>query len=76
VEASNTVPKGTLVMYHGSLWFHHGPMTVEGTHAEWADTKGEYSAIRYILSYGPGDLDFLHNVRPESFTVILESPDE
>jgi len=76
MRANNTVPVGTRVMYHGSLTDYHGPMIVEGTHAEWADTQGKYSSIRYILSYGSGDLDFLHNVRPESFTVILESSDE
>jgi hypothetical protein len=66
----NVVPNGTRVEYHGSLTAYHGEMTVEGFHQEHVDSNGEYSTIRYYLRYGPKMSDYLHNVRPESFTVM------
>ncbi len=66
------VPEGTRVLYHGSLEEYHGEMTVEGTHNEWVNSGGEYSATRYFLRYGPKMHQYLHNVRPESFTVIFD----
>lgn len=68
---TNIVPEGTRVRYHGSLKHYHGEMTVAGTHPERVDIEGEYSPIRYYLQYG-GTFDYLHNVRPESFTVITD----
>lgn len=66
------IPNGTKVRYHGSLSMYHGMMTVDGFHQEREDTGGEYSPLRYVLRYGEGWQDVLHNVRPESFTVMRE----
>lgn len=70
-----TIAEGTKVRYHGSLSQYHGEMTVAGTHQERVDTEGEHSPVRYYLQYGKGFHDFLHNVRPESFTVIVNDED-
>lgn len=67
-----TVQPGTKVRYHGSIEEYHGEMIVEGHHPELTNTNGEYSPIRYYLRYGTGFRDYLHNVRPESFTVLRE----
>lgn len=70
MPATNIISEGTRVRYHGSLSAYHGEMTVEGHHKELSPTFGEYSPVRYVLRYGPKMNDAIHNVRPESFTVI------
>lgn len=69
---TNLVPEGTRVRYHGSMTEYHGEMTVIAAHPEMVPTHGEYSPVRYALQYGPSLRDYIHNVRPESFTVIGE----
>ncbi len=69
--AVTVIPKGTRVMYHGSVEHRHGPMRVVDIHFEMTDTYGEHSPVRYTLQYGPDAYsDVLMNVRPVSFTVI------
>lgn len=70
MSETNIVPEGTRVLYHGSMEHYHGEMTVIAVHPELVPTNGEYSAVRYALQYGPKMGDYIHNVRPESFTVI------
>ncbi len=70
------VERGTRVRYHGSLERYHGEMTVLYAHPELVDTNGEYSPVRYSLRYGSSLHDTLHNVRPESFTVIEDDSNE
>ena len=58
---------GKRVMYHGSLKYLHGEMTVEKEQTpEWL-REGD---VRYLLVYGNKMHDYLVNVRRESFTVI------
>lgn len=65
---------GELVFYHGSIEaYHNRLMVVEGLHQEVVPTHGEYSPVRYVLRYGKGLQQALHNVRPESFTLYNNS---
>lgn len=61
---------GTLVVYHGSLKEYHGRvMAVNGTHRPYIPLD-DNDTQRYILVYGSDEMDYLSNVRPQSFTVM------
>ncbi len=68
----DVVMPGTVVEYHGSLVSYHGLMTVEGIHYPY-EILGKDDIIRYILRYGPGNMDYLRNVRPVSFTEVVDT---